>query len=369
MKDRITQYPHRYQLVPVSGQSDTYDIIAKPGTVTEPGTPLNKANLLSDTTANLYGLTGADANVDKAFVKAIDKMGKLTINNLLTSLKFTTNSTNIDAWCDLIASDSLINASASSGYTVSAGVLSASPVPLVITELRDSNISWGHDGKQKIGQTFFATDSAKLKNIKVILNDYGNPTDGVVMKIYATSGGFPTTLLGTSTNTISGNTITTSYVDYTFTFENISVIGGTTYAFVLERTTAPSNVDHYKVFQTSSNVYSGGNAIHYDGSIWSAPRVFDAYLDLYATINFYGTATVIWTAVTTSETLVKMAIVANQTLGIGSISWYLSCDGINWVPITSLAQVFNVNFASTTVCLKCVITGDSTIDAVAYGGI
>ena len=44
MKDRITQYPHRYQLVPVSGQSDTYDIIAKPGTVTEPGTPLNKAN-------------------------------------------------------------------------------------------------------------------------------------------------------------------------------------------------------------------------------------------------------------------------------------------------------------------------------------
>lgn len=68
MKDRITQYPHRYQLVPVSGQSDTYDIIAKPGTVTEVGTPLNKANLLSDTTANLYGLTGDDATVDGALI-------------------------------------------------------------------------------------------------------------------------------------------------------------------------------------------------------------------------------------------------------------------------------------------------------------
>ena len=66
MKDRITQYPHRYQLVPVSGQSDTYDIIAKPGTVTEVGTPLNKATLFSDETAALYGLTGGDAVVDMA---------------------------------------------------------------------------------------------------------------------------------------------------------------------------------------------------------------------------------------------------------------------------------------------------------------
>ena len=103
--------------------------------------------------------------VDKAFVKAIDKMGKLTINNLLTSLKFTTNSTNIDAWCDLIASDSLINASASSGYTVSAGVLSASPVPLVITELRDSNISWGHDGKQKNRANIFCNGFRETQKI------------------------------------------------------------------------------------------------------------------------------------------------------------------------------------------------------------
>lgn len=66
MKDRVAQYPHRYQLVPVAGQESTYDIVAKPGTVTEPGTPLNKANLLSDETANLYGLTGDDATVDGA---------------------------------------------------------------------------------------------------------------------------------------------------------------------------------------------------------------------------------------------------------------------------------------------------------------
>lgn len=61
MKDRITQFPHRYQMVPVAGQPDTYDIIAKPGTITEVGTPINKATLLSDATAALYGLEGATA--------------------------------------------------------------------------------------------------------------------------------------------------------------------------------------------------------------------------------------------------------------------------------------------------------------------
>lgn len=68
MKDRVVQYPHRYQLVPVAGESDTYDIIAKPGTITEAGTPINKATLLSDATAALYGLTGDDAVPDKAFL-------------------------------------------------------------------------------------------------------------------------------------------------------------------------------------------------------------------------------------------------------------------------------------------------------------
>lgn len=64
MKDRVVQHPHRYQLVSVSGQVDTYDIVAKFGTVTEAGTPINKANLLSDETAELYGLSANEANVD-----------------------------------------------------------------------------------------------------------------------------------------------------------------------------------------------------------------------------------------------------------------------------------------------------------------
>lgn len=77
MKDRVVQYPHRYQLVPVSGQSDTYDIIAKPGTVTEVGTPLNKATLLKDETALLYELTGPNAIPDKVFATIFQDMPKV----------------------------------------------------------------------------------------------------------------------------------------------------------------------------------------------------------------------------------------------------------------------------------------------------
>lgn len=58
MKDRIVQYPNRYKLTQVSG--DIYDLTPEPGVVTEPGTPLNKANLLSDSTALKLGLNPAD---------------------------------------------------------------------------------------------------------------------------------------------------------------------------------------------------------------------------------------------------------------------------------------------------------------------
>ena len=60
MRDRIVQYPARFQLTPVAGQSGAYDLAAVPGAVTEAGTPINKANLLTDTTAAALGLNPAN---------------------------------------------------------------------------------------------------------------------------------------------------------------------------------------------------------------------------------------------------------------------------------------------------------------------
>lgn len=58
MKDRTPQHAGRVHLEPVSGQTNTFDMTMADG-ATEQGTALNKANLLKDATAALFGLTEA----------------------------------------------------------------------------------------------------------------------------------------------------------------------------------------------------------------------------------------------------------------------------------------------------------------------
>lgn len=66
MTDRNVQFPNRYQLTKVAGTDDIYDLTPAPGTITEEGTSINKATLLQDATAALYGL-GTDAVPDEVF--------------------------------------------------------------------------------------------------------------------------------------------------------------------------------------------------------------------------------------------------------------------------------------------------------------
>ena len=59
MQDRIPLYPGRVKMTPVAGQANTFDMV-RADDPTQAGTPLNKATLLKDATAALYGLgTGA----------------------------------------------------------------------------------------------------------------------------------------------------------------------------------------------------------------------------------------------------------------------------------------------------------------------
>lgn len=55
MKDRVPLYPGRVKLTTVSGQENTYDMV-RADEPTQEGTPLNKATLLKDETAALFGL-------------------------------------------------------------------------------------------------------------------------------------------------------------------------------------------------------------------------------------------------------------------------------------------------------------------------
>ncbi|WP_130862442.1 glycine-rich domain-containing protein [Bacilliculturomica massiliensis] len=87
MKDRIVEYPHRFTLMQVSGQPNTFDLVAAPGIVTEEGTPLNKENLLSDEVASQYGLFGDAATVNNALFRltVCNQMERLTSSQLWIS--------------------------------------------------------------------------------------------------------------------------------------------------------------------------------------------------------------------------------------------------------------------------------------------
>lgn len=65
MKDRISLYPGRVMLTPVAGQENVYDMV-RADEPQEEGTPLNKANLLSDDTAMSLGLDTETATPNNA---------------------------------------------------------------------------------------------------------------------------------------------------------------------------------------------------------------------------------------------------------------------------------------------------------------
>lgn len=68
MKDRKPTYPGRVKLTKVSGASDVYDM-TRYDSPQEEGTPLNKETLLTDETAALFGLSGANATPNKVLEK------------------------------------------------------------------------------------------------------------------------------------------------------------------------------------------------------------------------------------------------------------------------------------------------------------
>lgn len=69
MKDRLVEFPNRYRLQEIEGQPGVYDVVPQPGEVTDQGTPLNKATLLSDPMSERYGLTNGLPS--EAFNKAV----------------------------------------------------------------------------------------------------------------------------------------------------------------------------------------------------------------------------------------------------------------------------------------------------------
>ena len=97
MKDRIPLYPGRVKLNPVSGQANTFDL-TRADQPTQEGTPLNKASLLKDATAALFGKTNAAVPDDilsllskSTLAQIQEKYTKTTIGTLAVGKTITLN--------------------------------------------------------------------------------------------------------------------------------------------------------------------------------------------------------------------------------------------------------------------------------------
>lgn len=82
MKDRNVQFPNRFEIVPVPGTTNIFDVTPAPGAVYEEGTFWNKQNVLKDATAALYGKTAAAVPDEifaaiKSLISNVDKKIKI----------------------------------------------------------------------------------------------------------------------------------------------------------------------------------------------------------------------------------------------------------------------------------------------------
>ena len=82
MKDRISTYPGRVRLTPVSGQTNVYDL-TRADQPTQAGTAFSKANMLTDATASaIASLTGTTPDTVNAALSALTAKGSTMATDL-----------------------------------------------------------------------------------------------------------------------------------------------------------------------------------------------------------------------------------------------------------------------------------------------
>ncbi|MPM04296.1 hypothetical protein SDC9_50572 [bioreactor metagenome] len=294
-----------------------------------------------------------------------------TQNSLMRDLNIMLNlslgTSNIDAWADLLDSTGNINSAVSNGWSLTANVLSQFKIN---HSAGAQNLILGSNpvNPEKIAQTFTVIAPTTLTTAKVFLAKSNSPTDNIYAYIYATSGGVPTgSALYTSTNYIVGSSLTGTPAEKVFYFTNVPLSANTVYALVFSRTGALDGSNNYRIWSSSSGVYSGGRAYSYVSGVWGDTGVTSAY-DLNFEVSSADPATIVWNPVTPTEPLAFAAVCAEQNLGTGTITWYLSDDGTSWTEVTALDTMQQVNFDAAALYLKCVLTGNATVSAVAWGG-
>ncbi len=131
--------------------------------------------------------------------------------------------------------------------------------------------------RQVLSQTFLPIGSS-ISKVAIKLRKTGAPTDGLVVKLYATDASHvPTTLLGTSDVLPASSLSTTGDDAFTFTFPApVSVTEGVEHAVTVSRTGALDNANNYNLSFFVST-YAGGELWEYSGVGWYTLFGTDTY--------------------------------------------------------------------------------------------
>lgn len=327
-----------------------------------------------------YGLNADDSSLTSlvAAVKEVfdstTNVNKLLINSLLTNLKLTVNSSNIDAWCDLFLDNSMIDVTNSSNFHNLNGIKAVQSWDFDIQYSTTGEIDFGNTATGFFkGITINVTGKISLSSISVELKKYGSPTDNVLCQIRSFDG----TTVGSVLHerSLLGSSLTTSLAVKSFDFSDVVLDRGQ-YAILITRSGAYNGSNFYYAKSTTNSTDSDYVRYRISGSNASVWTVYKSGADIQYKILFTivianfipGEAEILWDALASSEALSTMAISAEQNAGTGTISWALSDDGANWVTVSNLNEMVSTSFEAAAVYLRCLLTGDAAIEAVAWGG-
>lgn len=350
----------RYGVYDEAGNLLRYEYIKPEDEPTQVGTPFCMATMLKVATAAQCGL-GASAVPDDVFLE----LGKRTKNSLARDLNIMLNqslgTSNIDAWADLLSDSSRINTAASSNYSISGGVAQIGSSTIGINATGTS-YNLGDGIGFKVAQSFTATSSGTLPRVTIRAKKVGTPAGNLVVAI---ASGTPDNTIATSTTSISAANLTTSFADIDYLFSSANITAGQTYYIVVS--VGSWTAGSYYVIERGGNIYADGTGSEYTTSTYAWNNIAgDFYLRVYQPA--FASATIVWNAVTATETFIKMAVSADRTLSTGTITFYVSHNGTTWTQITALNSTQVVSFTGTSVYLKAVITGNALLSGVAWGG-
>ena len=319
---------------------------------------------------------------------------KNLLNILKLKLQMALSSSDIDAWSDILADNSLINDGLSSFYSVSNGSLvvktnfEVTNSPLTaISDNTSGGAAWAnpdgvyaeHSEDSKVASVGYV-DGSGFQYLKASNYGFSIPLNATIKGIQVdVKKGDLSSWEDLETYDLGAYIIKSSGIfgvqnkayPYEYKWQSISL--NPTYSnYVCKRSYTPygGSTDLWGESWTPEDI----NSSNFGFAIQPAPanQYYTPIVDHIKITIYYSvpnpTATIIWNSVTPSEALTYIALTSDQSFTNGTINWYISQNGTNWTQITSLDALQAVNFTTNSLHLKCTMTGDAKVDAIAYGG-